>query len=64
MLLAIGLFLFVCGVVFVGAPLIKRPALTRLLELDGRFEAAASIFAGVLFLLSGGALLTGFEQPR
>ncbi|MFW6412707.1 MAG: hypothetical protein ACOC0V_01095 [Oceanicaulis sp.] len=64
----IGLFIALCGALFIVAPFLRGTGfgakLAGVLELDGRFETFASVFTGMLFLLSGGALLTGFEQPR
>ena len=64
--LASGVFLAVCGVIFLIAPFLpaRLPGaafLHRTMELGGRFEAGASLAAGAMFLLAGAGVLVNLD---
>lgn len=62
-----AVFLVLSGVMFLAAPFLPRAlsfaaAARRTLELNGRFEAIASVLSGVFFLAAGGVILVNLDQ--
>jgi len=60
-------FLIVCGLMFLAGVVLPRgsapvAALRRRLELNGAFETAAALVSGVLFIVSGGAVMISLDR--